>query len=369
MSDVHVVGAGPAGCFAAKRACEHGAKVLVSEEHAKIGEPVQCSGLVSKRGLDSLGIDCSDAIVNELSGADIFTLNDCMHVKANGTKAMLLDRKKFDEICASEAENAGARIESGKRVKKSDLSARDAIVVGADGAYSSVAEFFGFPRISKWAVCYQAFFEKAEIEDKKRVSIFLSKESFPGFFGWIIPESEEACRVGFGMRSGCTGGNVKKRFEEFLKREQAKQVLRNAKMAGFNGGAIPLEVRKETARSNVLLAGDAAGQVKATTGGGIFFGCSCAEIAGELAAKKKAAEYEKTWRCKFEKDLFLHAQIRSFLDSLDDSGIDSYIRLAKMFGIEKFLSEHGEMDLLGGTLEKLSGSPFASLVKGLSILG
>ena len=45
--DVVVVGAGPAGCLAAKYAAKNGAKTLIIEEHASIGSPVQCAGLLS----------------------------------------------------------------------------------------------------------------------------------------------------------------------------------------------------------------------------------------------------------------------------------------------------------------------------------
>lgn len=366
MFDVLVVGAGPVGCIAAKTACEQGANALVFEEHANIGVPTQCSGLVSKKGLDLLGINYSSAVVNKLNGANIFGLNECVRVKARETKAILLDRRKFDEICASDAEQAGAKIQLGRQVKKNDLNSREQIIVGADGAYSSIAEFFGFPKISGWVVCFQAFFEKAVIEDASSVSVFISNELFPGFFGWVIPENEEACRVGLGINVESSGGNVKKTFDELLKLRQVKEIVGGARMTGFHGGAIPASVRAKTCNERVLLVGDAAGQVKSTTGGGIFFGCSCARIAGKLAATGKVGGYEKTWRNAYEKDLRLHAEIRRFLNSLSDEKLDNYLQLAKIFGAEKFLSEHGEMDLLSGTLEKIKNNPFGTIAKGFN---
>ncbi|MBI5158753.1 NAD(P)/FAD-dependent oxidoreductase [Candidatus Micrarchaeota archaeon] len=369
MLDLIISGAGPAGCLAAKTACEQGASASIFEEHARIGVPTQCSGLVSKTGLDALGIDYSSAVVNELNGANVYCLDNCLHVKAKETKAILLDRKKFDEICAQEAEKAGAKIKLGKRLKKNDLisSARNSTIIGADGAYSSVAGAFNFPKINSWASCFQSFFERAQIEDKKSVSIVFSSELFPGFFGWVIPENEESCRVGFGANPKQNKCDMKTTFRAFLETKRVKEIIPKAKMVSFHGGVIPLETRKQTVKKNVLLAGDAAGQVKATTGGGIFFGCSCAKIAGELAATGKASEYEHAWRKQFEKDLKTHANIRKFLNSSSDNALANYFKLAKMFGAEKFLSDHGEMDLLGGMLEKMRASPFSALTKTFNV--
>lgn len=369
MPDILISGAGPAGCLAAKKACEHGASASIFEEHAQIGVPTQCSGLVSKTGLDSLGINYSHAIANKLNGASIFCNNSCLHVKAKETKAILLDRKKFDELCASEAESAGAKIILGKKLRKNDLTSRsrNSTIIGADGPYSTVADSFAFPRITSWVSCFQAFFENAQIEDSKSVSIFLSSEVFPGFFGWIIPENEQACRIGFGINPKQNKLSIKKTFEKMLETEQVREVVSHAKQTNFHGGAIPIEVRKQTTKGNVLLAGDAAGQVKATTGGGIFFGCSCAQLAGELTATGNASAYEKTWRKKFEKDLKTHARIRKFLNSSNDSALAGYFKLAKMFGAEKFMSDHGEMDLIGEMVDKLAKSPFSSLTKAFNV--
>ena len=73
MFDVHVVGAGPAGSVCARECAKKGLKVLLSEEHRRIGEPVQCSGLISKNGLDSLGVDYSKAVMWGVRGARLFS--------------------------------------------------------------------------------------------------------------------------------------------------------------------------------------------------------------------------------------------------------------------------------------------------------
>ena len=48
--DVIVVGAGPIGSTAARYASMHGARTLMVEDHAFIGSPVGCTGLLSTPG-------------------------------------------------------------------------------------------------------------------------------------------------------------------------------------------------------------------------------------------------------------------------------------------------------------------------------
>ena len=44
--DATIVGAGPVGCFLAREL--KGLELQIFEEHKGVGEPVQCTGLISK---------------------------------------------------------------------------------------------------------------------------------------------------------------------------------------------------------------------------------------------------------------------------------------------------------------------------------
>ena len=67
--DVVVVGAGPVGGFLAQRMCEEGASVLLLEEHAQIGRPFQCAGLVNPEAMSL--VDLQSTVLTPIWGARI----------------------------------------------------------------------------------------------------------------------------------------------------------------------------------------------------------------------------------------------------------------------------------------------------------
>ena len=351
MDDIIVVGGGPAGCLAAMESAKRNLNVTVFEERESIGSRLKCSGLISKKGLDTLEVDYRKSILNELHGTIIYSpsLKE-MNITAKDVKAFAIDRKEFDARCAEEAESAGAKILLRKKANRSNVKSK--LLIGADGALSEVAKWFDFPQMNEYAFCYQADFQNAVIEDKSLVSVFLSNNLFPGFFGWVIPLDEYTARVGLGVFRDVRKGydrSVKIYFDTFTKKHPVvSKIIKKSKSKNRLSAVIPLSTRDETAKGNVLLVGDAAGQVKATTGGGVVFGGNCAKIAGSLAPiiieSDDSSEYERIWRKKFGDDLRLHKRLRDFYNSLTDRQIDAYFTLAKKAGIEKFLAENGDLD-------------------------
>lgn len=350
--DLQIVGAGPAGCFAAREAAKSNINVVLMEEHNKVGIPSHCSGHISKEGLESLGIDYKKTVLNKLCGANIYSpdLNE-IKIRANKVKSLLLDRVRFDQLCAEDAVVAGAKILLGVRAEREKLNGK--IIIGADGFNSSIARWFNFPKINKFVFSYQADFENVKIEDKRIVSIFLSNKFSPGFFSWIIPINETDAKVGLGIwvdTNKPVTSSAKHYFDLFTKKHPiASKLLKNSKILNQSSFCIPMQMRMETVRANVMLIGDAAGQTKSTTGGGVVFGSLCAKIAGRTAAKNlqrgvSLNEYEKEWRKKFEIDLLLHQKMRMLYNSLNDSMISLYFKFAKRINIDKFLIEHGDMD-------------------------
>ncbi len=345
-NEVLIVGAGPCGSIAAGEIARRGHDASVYEEHARIGLPAQCSGLISKTGLDSLKINYKPAVESEIHGALFHSPGgNTLLIRARETKAYVIDRAKFDLICADEAERNGAKIILKKRAKKED-ALRAKIVIGADGAASPVARWFNFPKIKEYVYCYQTDYENARVDDPRLVNVFLSNRLAPGLFGWVIPTGSESARVGIGVRAPVL---LRAHFEKFLSLPRISEMVESAKPVSRLAGIIPVRVREKTAKGKVLLVGDAAGQVKATTGGGVVFGGLCARIAGRIAAesledKTGIHEYERAWRKKYAHDLGLHLRIRKFLDSLGDSRLEKYFALGKRLQIEKFLARYGDMD-------------------------
>jgi len=332
--DVHVIGGGPAGSIAAVSAARTGFNVVVSEEHEKSGSPSNCSGLFSKEGIESLGcfFDYRKFVLNRVRGAVIDFSGEKIKVSSKDVVGVVCDREKMDEEISGNAESEGVKFEYCKRIKGVYHSDN---IIGADGPSSGVAGNFNFPKIKKYVGTFQAD-ARYYSENPDFVEIFISS-SFPGFFGWVIPKNEETAELGCGV---VLPNSPRDAFKELLK---IKGVERTENEKGWT---IPIKWREKTAgtfgNKNVLLVGDAAGQTKATTGGGIVFGGNCAAIAGENADDPE--EYERKWKRKFGVDLFIHQIIQNHLEGKTDDELRRLGRWIKELKLDDYLSRKGHMD-------------------------
>jgi flavin-dependent dehydrogenase len=130
------------------------------------------------------------------------------------------------------------------------------------------------------------------------------------------------------------------------------------------GAFIPAAIRPKTSLShngyNVLLAGDAAGQVKASTGGGVFFSAKCGSLAGENFSNPK--KYEREWRSKYLFDLKLHYALRGGFDIFSPDGMDLWMGAVKLMRINSLLEEIGEMDQYSKMLSPSAISAYAKVI-------
>lgn len=335
MPDVHIVGAGPAGCIAAISAARHGHDAVISEEHAEAGVPENCSGLISIDGLESLKgfVDYRKCTINRVRGADIFFDDVGMEVCRKEDVGMVVSRSRLDSMLAGNAESEGVRINYLQKVGGSFLSKN---IIGADGPLSSVARHFSFPRINKFATTLQALIDYRS-DDSRMVEVHLSGSRFPGFFAWVIPHDEYRAEIGVGVE---LPNKALYAWKHLLRMKGIRDPPKP------KGAIIPLEARRLTgARKGghtVLLTGDAAGQVKSTTGGGVVFGGNCAALAGRYVMDPM--RYELEWRLRYGPDLGLHSMIGSYLSSLSDSQMASLGRKLRELRMEEYLSSHGSMD-------------------------
>ncbi len=335
MFDVHVVGAGPSGGIAAISAARSGKSVLISEEHARAGEPMHCSGLFSKSGLTALApfFDYKPLITNPIYGAVIDFAGVKIDIKTRDPIAYVCDRAELDATIARNAEQEGVAVRYGQKV--TDKYEADT-VIGADGPFSRVAQNFQFPKIQEYVSTVQAYIPYKS-QTPGQVEVFLSNEKFPSFFAWVIPHNEETAEFGVGVTLPHNVGNA---WRSLLK-------LKQIEYAGkIKGAVIPISIRAKTAKKiakrNVLLVGDAGGVTKATTGGGVMVGANCAQYAGRYS--HSPARYELEWRARFGLDLFTHRTVHDYLASKNETGMrDLGLRLRAM-ELDKFLSNNGHMD-------------------------
>jgi flavin-dependent dehydrogenase len=322
-----------------------------------VGEPEACSGLISKSGLEALhrlaGVDYSKAVMNEIKSAKIVCGSLSFTIKPKEETALLISRKEFDWLAAEKFEQEGGKLELGKKVSGSFQSE---CVIGADGPASLVAERFGFPKIRSFVASMQGDFAY-ECDDERQTELYLSSRGFPGFFGWVIPKNESEAKIGLGV--SLPRHHPLAHYRRFLSRLGVK-----GKPSHEFSAVIPTSVRGKTAmrigNRSILLAGDAAGQVKATTGGGVFFGASCGFLAGSRAGEP--GKYEKEWRAAYGLDLMMHRKMRTLLDFTGGQPPDALVAAAKALFFEELLSERGKMDRWGQMASPSTLSAYLGIV-------
>jgi flavin-dependent dehydrogenase len=308
---------------------------VVSEDHPLSGIPENCSGLFSHSGLESLRefINYKNHLINPVYGADVFLSGVKLSIRRKNPVAFVCDRAAFDAELAQKAEAEGAKINFGERVTGSFHAEN---IIGADGPHSFVARHFAFPKISKFALTLQAKLGY-RCADPHTVEVHISNDRFPGFFAWIIPQDEYTAEFGVGVES------PKRAIDAWNALLKMKGIVDAPKPSGF---AIPLSTRQKSAGrmggKNVLLVGDAAGQVKSTTGGGVIFGGNCARLAGRFATDP--SRYELEWRARFGADLLAHSLVHNYLAGLPDRGLEALGRRLKKLNFDAYLSNHGHMD-------------------------
>jgi digeranylgeranylglycerophospholipid reductase len=351
--NVIIIGAGIVGLTLAKELALQGIAVNVYDSKSSVKDgSLKASGIFSVNGLNKIGINPKGSIVNTLDGANLYAGKEKLSIKSKKTMAYVVDRGLLAEICKKMAEDAGAKVYLKRKFDREKIkeiaSDKESIIVGADGAVSTVASSLDFPKIKEFILTYKAEYSGAKIEDPKRVGLFFSNTIAYRFFGWTCPYSEDKIEVGIGISNRAKSTSTAA-FSKLVKGDVLNNILHGATKVNGYASIIPLSIREKTVNDNAVLVGDAAGQVKATTGGGIIFGCSCAKVLANAIHNNikngtSLMAYEKEWRRRYSLDLNMHKFLHDYYSNLGASNFEVFFKLSKMLGAEKFFSEYGDMD-------------------------
>jgi len=365
--DVLVVGAGPAGSTVAYRLAEAGHRVLVVEEHPRVGYPVQCAGLVSRRVLDLAG---SDRMVRSpVRGASVFGPSlGSIAFKADEPRAYVIDRAGLDGYLAERAARAGAEFRSGarfdERLPPSDgrerlrlttgegesFEVRARVVVGADGVSSAVARAYRLRRPVEILPAFEAEIPSSP-GDPETVEVYLGRSVSPGLFGWWIPDGAGGARVGVAVDADGTPARVY--YDRLVAHLARRFGAPLGRPTAYLVSGIPIGTVPRTHGERVVLVGDAAAQVKPLSGGGIYTGMRCAEIAarvldsglrqGDLGAAA-LAEYDRAWRAELGEEFRRALYLRRVFTRLSDRDLDALIEALRSGGLHATIVAFGDID-------------------------
>ena len=360
--DVAVVGAGPAGSRTARNLARRGFRVLLLEEHRTVGIPSHCSGLISMRTLQESEIG-EGAILHRVTGAFVHTQSGSEVALGGGTtQAVAIDRIAWDRALAEQAqtdgaelvrarvvnvarENAHVRLDTQTDGRASSVTAR--LVVGADGTHSRVRRTLGMAAPREYA--YNLGIEgKLKTRRDDFVHVFVGREMAPGWFGWIIPTGDGMVRAGIGSNNGVKPIDCYRRLTVAF-----PDLFEGIEPCRMYGGTIPLDFAPRSYTDSVLLVGDAAGQVKPFSGGGIYTSLVAGRHAAQTAAEALEADdvsagrlavYEKRWKREIGRELLRSFHIRRFGLSLSEDEVERVVRALRSDGLQSLASRHGDID-------------------------
>lgn len=375
--DVIIAGGSVSGLLAGREIAAKGLSVAILEEDAEIGTPEHCGGLVSINGIQNLGIiPSSNAIENKIKYARIFSYSKIFELNAQEQKVIVLDRRVFDKQIAFQTQRLGGDIrvrcsmrsisqknDSGNDddhnhyyydVRTSEGNLKCNYFVDARGVTSILQRNReGVLQSAQYEV-YASWIERDTIEVK------FDSQRYPGFFAWIIPTGRGKAKVGVAGKSINAANALKSYIDS---KGQSYSVIRKVYAPIWVRGPLETFVFGRT-----LIIGDAAGQTKPTTAGGIYT-CGMGGIfAGRAIAEaiqqnndKLLYDYPKNWFSIFKEEFDKMIIARHLLERLDNKAIDELFSTITQVETEQ-LSKTGDFDFHSSALAKMLGAKGAAKI-------
>ncbi len=363
--DVCIVGASIAGNYLAYLLSKSNLKIAVLEDHKEIGLPFQCAGIISQK-LSKLIELPKEIVLNRVNTAKLVSPSGNFIKLSGNERPFVINRIKLDTLFYNKVKNHpnvtyylgeryksfDYRIDDGKKYVMIETSKRKVIakmLIGCDGPLTSVGKNLKV----KNKVLYAAQIRiKGNFHENEAVMYF--NPLWKQLFGWIVPEGNAVYRIGI-----ASSKNVKRCFHIFLK----KLGIDINNKIDQQGGIIPYGTMNKSAFENILLLGDAAGQVKATTGGGIIMLLTAAKYAsncinlcfknGNFSKRFIKKIYENPCLRAIGRELKLHFTIRLILENLSVKDFETFFKLIKENKIEQLISFYGDMDFPKALIIKL----------------
>jgi len=329
---ISIIGGGPAGLMSSFELAKLGHKCRVYEEHNEIGKPVQCTGIVTADIQDILKIP-NRVIQNRIRKAMVV----CGSSKATlPVDDLVLDRQGFDRHLADLAEDEGVKITKGKRI----TSLPKGMVIGADGPAGIVVRHMNPRAQMSYLTGKQAVVEGDFRKDT--FTVYLGSIA-PDFFGWTVPIDKRTARVGIAALR-----HTHRQFDSFLRSVPYDRI------DSYQAGLIPIyNPRLRTESKRMYLVGDAASQVKATTGGGLVPGLRSSKILAQCISRQNS--YSRAWKAGVGKELYMHLRIRKMLDRFTDR---DYRKLIGYFGnCSSVFQRHSRDNSIGLAARLLAKEP------------
>ncbi len=362
-----IIGGGPIGGYIA---CKLGQKIdniSLFDQKNQIGKPLQCAGLISPRVLEMVPFTTKDYIFTHIVGSHIHTSsNTTFTVGGDTTHAYSINRKLLDQRLIEQAEKQGVNIYFQEKIISAQRQSnfieletsqnrciKTPLVIGADGPYSKMRDVFNFTNPKEFLRGIGAEITHASLHPHF-VELFVGNSIAPGFFAWMIPTSDDGTQANIGLCTTIEAPHPPIHyFQKLFTNTLTLPYIKNATVEKKYGGIIPLGPLHTTVDDNIMLVGDAAAQVKPTSGGGIYPGLLCAKHCADVAieaiqtnnySSSFLQRYQDQWTKEIGRELKLGMKFRKIYKNVSDKQIETYIQKFKEKNIEEIITRLGDID-------------------------
>ena len=347
MRDVAVIGAGPAGLYAAYQLASAGLDVAVLDAQERIGENAVCSGVIGEEAFVRFGLPLRSVLNRICRIQAVSPAGRRLEYGSAAPLARVVDKAGFNRDLAELAGGAGAELCLGRFVEAIErekegvqvrfrlrpqgvgkLRARAAVI--ACGVNGSLTGALGLVKPRELLRAIQADIGLGKDGAGNPTEVYVGRSVAPGAFGWKIPLGEGRVRVGL-----MCGEDPRRYFTALLQRVAPGVERGEARVREKAIGQMPVG---QCVGERMLAIGEAAAHVKTSTGGGIYFGLLSAEMAsavllrafrrGDLSAEG-LGEFERFWRAAFGRELWTGYLARKLTAHLSDQLMERAFERAK----------------------------------------
>jgi geranylgeranyl reductase family protein len=331
--DAIIVGAGTAGCIAARTLSEAGLSVCLIDrkERKQIGEKV-CGDALGEHHLKEIGLEEPNnrIIKNRIDGVRIHSpdLHTVFSVKYEDFKGYVLNRSLFGQWLLKKAEDSGVELSDytqclepiiqNKRVTgvivrnlktNKNIRLKSKVVLDASGFSAVIRRKLPIQMGIETTianddveVCYREIRQlNQEIEDTTYCDIYLNHKITPGGYTWVFPRGKSEVNVGLGV---CMTEGFPKPKQQFNKYVLAKPLFKDSfKLQGgvwYDPTRRPLD---KMVGNGVVILGDAASLVNPVHGGGIGPSMTSGYLAGKTiinALENGKANENALWKYNYD---------------------------------------------------------------------
>ena len=358
--DIIIVGAGPVGSTIAYYLAQNKLNVAMVDKKKQIGLPLQCAGIISKHIFEVNQLP-KEVILNTVKGAFLHTNNHVLNVEKQENVAYIIDRIKYDQYLFNKAINedvdflnhkvSDVNVEKGTVYFSNDNFITSKIIIGCDGYNSTLSSVIGNTPQNYFASQMLVKINDENMQNfrnSKRivndyVDTYLDEDLWPGFL-WCIPLKDNLYRIG--LFSNLSHKKLDEILINFLNSNFEYELIEKYK------GFIPIfDKNNQLIKDRVLLIGDAASQIKPTSGGGLIIAFDCCKIACKYiidAIKNDDITllkgYQDEFNKKYLKEFNYQFKVQKTLSLLNNNDLDYFFKKLKENDCQKLISKYGDID-------------------------